>query len=559
MTKLLLLAACLLCTSAARAAPALPWFDGTRPSAQAQSALAVLADAPSHGLDARDYDVPALQHALDRAMQDPPLGPEAAAQLDQALTTAMLRLLQDLHGGRVAPAPRIRTAQRDRFDAAAALQAALALQDLPLAVRQAVPPLAQYERLREALASYRMLAGHGAWQQALPPLPRALEPGAAWPAVPLLAARLAALGDLPADASQENAGPSQVFLRPRGGPGRASPALGGSPGSADAAAYDAALVAAVRAFQQRHGLDADGVIGRATWAALQVPPSHRVRQLELALERLRSTPLLQGPRMIVVNIPEFVLRAYEVQGERIVVKAQMKVIVGQALDTRTPLIGEDLRRIEFKPYWNVPASIARKELVPRLKLDPEHWAREGFEFVGAGGADAVLGAEKLQAVLDGHLRIRQRPGPRNALGDIKFVFPNRESIYLHHTPSVGLFERARRDFSHGCIRVEQPLALAAFALQGNSGWNETRIEAAMTQAAPLTVQLASPVPVLIAYGTALVKDGRVHFFDDLYGHDRALDAALRRRPVTPRPAARSSRAPSGTRTTCRSRRRRRRR
>ena len=146
-----------------------------------------------------------------------------------------------------------------------------------------------------------------------------------------------------------------------------------------------------------------------------------------------------------------------------------------------------------------------------------------------GGADAVLTEDKLQAVLDGRLRIRQRPGPRNALGDIKFVFPNRESIYLHHTPSVGLFERARRDFSHGCIRVEQPVALAAFALHGNSGWNEARIEAAMTQGEPSTVTLASPVPVLIAYGTALVKDGRVHFFDDIYGHDRALDAALRRR------------------------------
>jgi L,D-transpeptidase YcbB len=509
MNKPLLLVACLLCTSVAWTAPALPWFDGPRPSAQAHDALALLADAPSHGLDARDYDVPALQHALERAMQDPPLAEPAAAQLDQALTAAMLRLLQDLHGGRVAPAlssQRSRLAPRDRFDAAAALQAAQALQDLPLAVRQAVPPLAQYERLREALARYRALAGHGAWQQALPPLPRAVEPGASWSAVPLLAARLAALEDLPADAS---------------------------PHTTDAATYDGALVAAVRAFQQRHGLDADGVIGRATWTALLVPPAARVRQLELALERLRTTPLLQGLRMIVVNIPEFVLRAYEVQGERIVVKAQMKVIVGQALDTRTPLIGEDLRRIEFKPYWNVPASIARKELVPHLKRDPALWAREGFEFIGAGRADPVLTDEKLQAVFDGRLRIRQRPGPRNALGDIKFVFPNRESIYLHHTPSVGLFERARRDFSHGCIRVEQPLALAAFALQGLPGWDDARIEKAMAHGTPSTVTLASPVPVLIAYGTALVKDGRVHFFDDLYGHDRVLDAALRQR-VAPR-------------------------
>ncbi len=506
MPKLVLRVAGLLCTAAALAAPTLPWFDGPRPGAQAQAAVSVLFDAPSHGLDAEDYDATALQHALAQAMQGPPLAAPAAARLDEGLTAAMLRLLQDLHGGRVAPALssyRVGAAAApDRFDAAAALQAALALQDVALAVREAAPRLAQYERLREALARYRALAGHSAWQRALPPLPRALEPGAAWPALPWLAARLAALGDLPADEFQR---------------------------SADATTYDGALVAAVGAFQQRHGLDDDGVIGRATWTALQVPPAARVRQLELALERLRSTPLLQGPRMIVVNIPEFVLRAYDVQGDRITVRAQMKVIVGQALDTRTPLIGEDLRRIEFKPHWNVPASIARKELVPHLKREPALWAREGFEFVGAGGVDAALTEDKLQAVLDGRLRIRQRPGPRNALGDIKFVFPNRESIYLHHTPSVGLFERARHDFSHGCIRVEQPLALAAFALQDNAGWSEERIEAAMTQPEPSTVQLESPVPVLIAYGTALVKDGRVHCFEDLYGHDRALDAALRQR------------------------------
>jgi L,D-transpeptidase YcbB len=177
----------------------------------------------------------------------------------------------------------------------------------------------------------------------------------------------------------------------------------------------------------------------------------------------------------------------------------------------------------------VPPSIARNELVPRLRREPGYWAREGFEFVGASTADPVLGAAKLQAVLEGRLRIRQRPGPRNALGDIKFVFPNRDSIYLHHTPSVGLFARARRDFSHGCIRVEQPQALAVFALEGVPGWDEARVRRAMgDEELPSTVRLARPIPVLIAYGTALVKQGRVFFYDDLYGHDRALDDALRR-------------------------------
>jgi murein L,D-transpeptidase YcbB/YkuD len=496
--------ACLLGVPAASPAQSWGWFDGPRPSAQAQTAIDLLADAASHGLDPRDYNVPALQDALGRAWQGAPPVPESVAALERALGAAMLRFLQDLHDGRVTPAQishRFTAAARRPFDAAATLRVALALHDLPLAVRQAAPAAPQYQRLREALARYRSLADQPAWQHDLPPLPRALEPGAAWPGLPLLAERLAALGDLPAT----------------------------EPAARADGRYEGAMIAAVRAFQQRHGLDVDGVIGGATWAALQVRPAQRARQLELSLERMRWTPLLQGPRMIVINIPEFVLRAYDVQGEHIVVKSQMKVIVGKALDTRTPLIGEDMRRIEFKPYWNVPASIARNELVPRLRREPASWAREGFEFVGAHGVDTVLSETKLQAVLAGTLRIRQRPGPRNALGDIKFVFPNRESIYLHHTPSVGLFSRARRDFSHGCIRLEQPLALAAFALQGNAGWTEARIAAAMTQPESSTVQLAAPIPVVIAYGTALVKDGRVHFFDDIYGHDHLLDAALLQR------------------------------
>jgi murein L,D-transpeptidase YcbB/YkuD len=261
------------------------------------------------------------------------------------------------------------------------------------------------------------------------------------------------------------------------------------------------------------------------------------RQLELALERLRWTPLLQAPRMIGVNIPEFVLRAYEVREGRVVLRREMKVIVGKALDTRTPLLDEDMRAIEFSPYWNVPPSIARGELVPRLRRDAGYWAREGFEFVAADGSVLPgLTPARLDAVLAGSLRIRQRPGPRNALGDIKFVFPNSENIYLHHTPAVGLFARQRRDFSHGCIRVEDPLALASFVLEGQPGWDEPRIRAAMERGESSTLRLQRPLPVLIVYGTALVKEGQVYFFDDLYGHDHVLDAALRTRSAPPLPS-----------------------
>ncbi|HJV96773.1 MAG TPA: L,D-transpeptidase family protein [Albitalea sp.] len=483
------------------------WFDGAQPRPEAREAVALLADAASHGLDPQDYAAAAWQQALARAAQGS-VDADAIARWDEGLSAAMQRYLSDLHSGRIDPRQihqNFKPARRDPFDPAAVLRDALAAHRLADAVREAAPPLSQYERLRDALARYRALVGHPAWQQALPPLPRgrAVEPGQAYAGVALLAQRLIAVGDLTPVAPL----PSSV---------------------------EGPLLDALRAFQQRHGLAADGVIGRATLAALQVSPEQRVRQIELTLERLRWTPLMRAPRMIVINIPEFVLRAYEVRDGRISVRQEMKVIVGKALDTRTPMFDEDMRFIEFSPYWNVPPSIARAEVVPRLRRDPAYFDAEGFEFVAADGSvSTALSAASLDAVLAGQSRIRQRPGPRNALGDIKFVFPNRDNIYLHHTPATSLFARERRDFSHGCIRVEHPVALASFVLQGMPEWTEARIREAMEKGESSTLRLAEPVPVLIAYGTTLVRGGRIHFFPDLYGHDRLLDNALRQR-ATPR-------------------------
>lgn len=291
-------------------------------------------------------------------------------------------------------------------------------------------------------------------------------------------------------------------------------------------------MAGVRAFQARHGLVADGVIGRETLARLEVSPAQRVRQIVLGLERLRWTPRLRGTRAIVVNVPEFMLRGYALENGAAELRLQMRVIVGKALNTRTPLIAEDMRFIEFSPYWNVPPSIAQAELVPRLRRSPDYFARQGFEFVdGEGRPHTALTPDSLDAVMRGRMRIRQRPGPTNALGDIKFVFPNDDNIYLHHTPSTGLFARPRRDFSHGCIRVEAPVALADFVLQGMPGWDESRIREAMERGSSNTLRLREPLRVVIAYNTVMAApDGRVMFFPDIYGHDAALDEALRRRP-----------------------------
>ena len=232
--------------------------------------------------------------------------------------------------------------------------------------------------------------------------------------------------------------------------------------------------------------------------------------------------------MIVINVPEFVLRAYEWQDDKVSVQLSMNVIVGRALDTRTPLFNEDMRFIEFSPYWNVPLSIARSETVPRLRRDPAYLQRQGFEFVsGNGQVTTALSSQNLDAVLRGQMRIRQRPGPLNAMGDIKFILPNNGSIFLHHTPSPQLFQRERRDFSHGCIRVEEPVALAQFVLQDDPAWTPERIGEAMARGQSSTIRLATPLPVVIAYSTTIVKNGLVHFFADLYGHDRVLEQALR--------------------------------
>jgi L,D-transpeptidase YcbB len=488
------------------------WFENSRPTALAQQAVELLAHAASHGLDPRDYDAGALWQAVTFAAQGAAPPPETAARLEQALSAAMARYLAHLHGGRVDPRrvyPEFALAPSAAFDAAATLREALASGRLREAVQNSAPRVPLYEMLRTALARYRVLSDSTlGWHQALPPLPGAvrggagkLEPGQPYAGLALLAQRLAALGDL---------------VPP--------------PGNAATALYEGPLVDAVTAFQQRHGLAADGVIGKATLAQLEVAPSARVRQIELALERLRWTPLLQAPRMIVINIPEFVLRAYVVEAGRIHVQREMKVIVGQAMRTQTPQLIETMRYIEFSPYWNIPPSIVRGEVAPRLRREPGWFDREGFEFIGRDGRIHSTGfsAQALDAVLAGELRLRQRPGARNPLGDIKFVFPNREHIYLHHTPATRLFERERRDFSHGCIRVEQPVALAAFVLHDMPDWTEPRIERAMQSGTPSTLRLATPVPVLIAYATALVKQGRVHFFADLYGHDRTLDTWLRK-------------------------------
>ncbi|HEY9279597.1 MAG TPA: L,D-transpeptidase family protein [Eoetvoesiella sp.] len=479
------------------------WFEQGRPTTQAFQAVDILGAAHTEGLDPGDYGALALQVGIASAAKGQELAVPDAMALDRQLAAAMQQYLTDLHSGRVDPRQmheNFNVPRSEYFSAPEYLRAAIAENRLPQAVRQAAPRIDLYAGLRQVLAQYRSLEENAAWKTPLAAIPgKKLSVGDAYAGLGLLVQRLTILGDLPA--------------------GTVTPPV-----------YEGAVVEGVRAFQQRHGLLNDGLVGAATFEALQVTPAQRVRQIELSLERLRWTPLLQGPRMIVVNIPEFVLRAYVVQDGKMDVQVTMKVIVGKALDTSTPLFDEDMRFIEFSPYWNIPASIARSETIPRLRRDPGYFQQEGLEFVSRqGGVIRTMSNENLNAAMRGELRIRQRPGPRNALGDIKFIFPNDQNIYLHHTPAPQLFDRYRRDFSHGCIRVEDPVSLAKFVLYDEPQWSEARIRSAMASGTSRTIRLQQPIPVLIAYSTVVPKDDKVYFFPDLYEHDALLDKALSRR------------------------------
>ncbi|MGB0129422.1 MAG: L,D-transpeptidase family protein, partial [Rhodocyclaceae bacterium] len=363
-----------------------------------------------------------------------------------------------------------------------------------------------YERLRKALPRYRQLAA----DTSLAPVPvvRRLEPGSEYSGAAALERLLVALGDA-------------------------------QPSPAPASRYDGKLVEAVKRFQVRHGLPGDGVVAKDTFAALNVPLEWRVRQIVLAMERMRWAPSFEGSRLIKVNIPEFALRAVDVGPEGPRTRFVSKVIVGKATQsTRTPVFTQDMRRIEFSPQWNVPPSIATKEILPKVRRDPSYLARHGMELVSTSTGRAVGAGEGGGGLAGGQVRIRQRAGAHNALGKIKFVMPNDMNIYLHHTPSVGLFARTRRDFSHGCIRVEEPVRVAQFVLEEQPEWSEKRIRDAMARSKTQTVKLAKPVPVLIFYSTSVVEeDGRVLFLADVYGYDKPMDEALRTASKPSRPAA----------------------
>lgn len=479
----------------------LEWTSGGKPTRQATDVIAILQSSADKGLDPKDYDADRWPARLAALGSSSAHGEAALIDFDLALTASVMRYASDIHLGKVDPGT-LHTdfePERNAYDLCDfVLEHLVPANDVAAALAPIEPPFPGYHRVEQQLHEYLQLAA----SEKLDPLPavaKPIAPGQPYPAVPQLLHRLQFLGDLPGSATLP----------------------------ADPHLYAGDVVQGVKNFQMRHGLDAAGKLGPDTITQLNVPVSQRVHQLQLTLERWRWLPHNFDEPPIAVNIPEFKLRAYNPGGT---INFTMPVVVGRAMRTQTPVMEEEMKYLIFWPYWNVPPSIQRSEIVPKIAKDPAYLQKEQLEVTTYSGeviTDTTVSPEVLEQLRAGKLAVRQKPGPKNALGLIKFIFPNNNNVYLHSTPSQNLFSQTRRDFSHGCVRVEDPQKLATWVLRNNPGWTPERVAAAFKAQKQEQVNLAKPIPVLIVYATAVVpEDGRPHFFQDIYGHDRQLEGLI---------------------------------
>lgn len=483
---------------------ALAWINGNQPTSQARAMIQILQDADKKGLRPEDYDASRWANRVAHLEQStPPVLADDAVRFDVALTVSAMRYISDLHSGRINPKyfEYGLHVNRRSYKVAEFLRSQVVnAKEVSSVLDQVEPSFPAYRRTEVALAHYLELSKQGDGQS-IRISKKPIKPGEAYDGAAQLAERLKLFGDLPQSATVP----------------------------ADSKVYEGQLVEAVKHFQHRHGLTDDGTLGQETFKQLMKPTSYRIVQLQLALERWRWIPQDMQLPMILVNIPEFHLFAYDdVQKPAL----SMNVVVGRAdEDHKTPIFADRMEYLIFRPYWKIPDSIILNEIIPNIQKDPTYLGKHDYEMVDKQGTVIIsdrVDADTIHKLTTGELDVRQKPGESNALGPVKFVFPNAYDVYLHGTPERQLFGRWRRDFSHGCIRVEDPVALAQWVLR-DPHWTTDRILAAMKndKKDAFQVNLKKPIPVFILYASAIVReDGEVDFYDDVYKRDVDLQKAL---------------------------------
>ena len=448
------------------------------------------------GLDPTDYHLQRVELTYADRLAGRQLSPAEKAVQDLILTDSLARLGYHQLFGKVNPYtldPHWNF-RRDfnGVDPATAIQSAIDSPSLADSLRSFFPRGWFYQKLQAALADYRRIAGNGGWP-VIPDGPT-LRPGASDSRLAVLAQRLLVTRDLP----------------PRDAVGKPT-------------SYDESLQQGVRHFQARHGLDTDAAIGPATLRALNVPVKQRVAQLKVNIERARWVLDDIEDDFVLVNIAGF--RAYVLRNRK--VAWETKVQVGSTFH-QSPVFRADIEYLVVNPTWTVPYSIASKEILPKIKRDPNYFANRDFDLKNQNGKLVEPSSINWATVTERNFPVWlvQRPGPNNALGRVKIMFPNKHSVYLHDTPSKALFGKAERAFSHGCIRVENPFELAE-QLLGGDGWNQEKFQQVLDAGETKTVSLSTPMPVLLLYWTAMATpDGVVHFFNDVYSRDVHIAEAL---------------------------------
>jgi murein L,D-transpeptidase YcbB/YkuD len=476
------------------------WVQNGRVRPQALAVIALLQNADAKGLDSEDYDGSRWQGRLLKLEQQP--SEQDLASFDTALTVSAMRYIRAVYCGRVNP--KEFKFQLDmgwvQLSLAEFLQTQVLNEGDPAAkIQKLEPPFLGYRKLLALLPVYEGYANRAEGEK-LPTITKTVRPGQPYAGVVRLGRFLQVIGDIPAG----------VQLDP------------------NATIYQGALIDGVKHYQDRHGETPTGNLDARTINELNTPPAVRIRQIKLTLERWRWLPHSFPQPPVVVNLPEFRVRAMNPDGT---VAFYKNVIIGKAYGHKSPIFEKEIQYVVFRPYWDVTPSIQRGEIVPHIQKDPNYIARNHFEVVTAKGdvvTDNQVSPEVLEGIKSLHLMVRQKPGDANSLGLVKIIFPNPDNVYLHGTDAPGLFSQDIRDFSHGCIRVENPADLVAWVLRNNPGWDLQRVKATMNgEKNNLQVNLVTRIPVLIVYGTAAVnEENQIRFFDDIYGYDAELDKAL---------------------------------